>query len=119
MTEKLVIDRSRWLRGGRGCVFSLLMQPDQKMCCLGFYGLLRGLHSEDMLGVATPNSVNGSRDKWPKWLIRDRNNSSACQLVINANDNPSITDAEREQRLKEAFARHDVEVEFVDDTVTP
>lgn len=34
--DKLIIDRSRWLRG-EGCDASYLLRPaDNKMCCLGF-----------------------------------------------------------------------------------
>lgn len=115
---KLVIDRTRWLRGeGRGS--RLLRQEDNKMCCLGFLGQHCGVSDAEMLERAAP--WQAKPEKFPSWLtikldpeedsVLDA--SKACYDIMRTNDNTSLSDLTREATLVEMFANHDIQVEFV------
>ena len=54
--QKLVIDRTRWLRGEGPEESALLRPTDNKMCCLGFDALRRGLTSDEIKGVEAPKN---------------------------------------------------------------
>jgi hypothetical protein len=106
---KLVIDRSKWLRGEGQDESYLLRKKDGKMCCLGFYGLACGLTEEDILMKGTPEEVEvfwgpGS------WLVSG---------IMDANELMSINDGrhrsakERELKIAALFSKHGVEVEFI------
>jgi hypothetical protein len=112
---KLVIDRSKWLRGEDGKDTSLLRLEDGKMCCLGFYCHALGFRAAELRDVPDPEDLNHYRPV-PDWLIADdgSNNSQDCCDLINVNDESSFNDFMREAFIKETFAKHGVEVEFVD-----
>jgi hypothetical protein len=116
---KLVIDRAKWQRGepGNGCLLR-----DGRMCCLGFLGCALGIPADDLLEEATPGDVENSA--WPEWLLGDMSgNSTAGDLLMRINDaalgsgsgGSAVTSEEqREHALAREFAKHGVEVEFVD-----
>lgn len=112
---KLVIDRSRWLRGEGGGESALLRQADKKMCCLGFFGLACGVPSESMLDKGEPAAVEmDAKSLWPPWL------EGSVHRLIETNDAENLTDGEREMGIAAEFAAHGVEVEFIDgDPVAP
>lgn len=101
--EKLVIDRTKWLRGtGNGW----LLNNEGRMCCLGFECLRHGVVPQKIDSVNMPNSIRDSR--LPVWLM-----GTDADLAANVNDNMNIDDLERESQIKDIFARHEIEVEFV------
>ena len=122
---RLVIDRSRWRRGcGPG--IGRLRDENGLQCCLGFLGEACGVADEHLLDVAYPNPPSWHSDgdhAWPSWLFAKLNGESYDERTIIAILNDSrcweLTDAERERRVSERFARHGVEVEFVDGPVSP
>ena len=57
LKEKLIIDRSKWLRGEGPSRSYLLRAEDGKMCCLGFECLLRGQKEDDILLVKMPSAI--------------------------------------------------------------
>jgi len=105
---KLVIDRAKWCRGGENT--SLIRSEDGCMCCLGFFGLACGVPGKLMIDKAGPASAKHSG--WPEWLNDGETMLTAKHLLLEANDESSINDSEREQRITEIFAKHGVEVEF-------
>ncbi len=81
---ELVIDRATWLRGGGD---SVLRDPDGNMCCLGF------------MDRCFPGEIE-NLDAYPAYMeSRTGVLVDAIPAVIRINDDPSLTDAEREQQL--------------------
>lgn len=127
---KLVIERDRWLRGegvstnaltGNGA--RLLRSTDQKMCCLGFFGLACGLRPADIVDVTTPLAQTGTfrvcRTCWPAWALDVtpagmRDNSIDINTLMRINDASDLSEPTREATIARIFLRHGVEVEFVD-----
>lgn len=108
---RLVIDRSRWLRGeGAGCS-ALLRRGDEKRCCLGFYGQVIGVPDPLLLGRTSPQDT-ATRDLWPDWLFNNALNTDTCCLLMDLNDDRSVVN--REARIASIFAGRGVEVAFVD-----
>jgi hypothetical protein len=132
---KLVIDRSKWLRGEGGKDTSLYRPKDGKMCCLGFYCRSLGFGAAEMADEADPYSLFlrtiadvGNTDALTEWLVEVEHieedgadedlvcNSPHTDALIEVNDATEFTDGMREAFIKETFAKHGVEVEFVDAT---
>ena len=122
---KLIIDRSKWLRG-EGHEGSMLLRPsDSKMCCLGFFGIACGLKEGQIYEVEDPSSLacHSEDTVWHdgEWLYGPTSTrlSADCDYLIDVNDNPelkdsaSLTEQEREDKIATIFAKHGVEVEFV------
>jgi hypothetical protein len=113
---KLVIDRTKWLRGTDSC----LRDGDGKMCCLGFFGLACGIAPDALLDNANPQDIDdGAAKLWPEWLAYyseevgrwvDR---MPAGTLVDINDGRGVDDAWREAAIAETFAQHAVEVEFV------
>lgn len=137
---KLVIDRSKWLRGEGSERSFLLRSTDGKMCCLGFFGLACGLTAERITDVGAPTDIpveigsigcfgvaSGSpvsaRREWMRNVPeaealfdgeRKYNSSVICNKLMSTNDlNVSLSEAEREQKITALFAEMGVEVVFV------
>lgn len=116
---KLIIDRTKWLRGeGEGKSF-LFRPEDEKMCCLGFYGLACGLSQEELSGIKNPGAP-GIIEKFPDWLIQLKparrwfdQVSEACGSLIIINDKEGIFEKDREKQIQVIFAKNGVEVEFI------
>lgn len=132
--EKLIIDRKTWLRGDNSYGGSMLFRPrDGLKCCLGFYCEANGIPKENLECVADPSCLFIMEQvSIPSWLFKNPYDldistslSEDCNKLIEINDR-YINDkyyiskteydkqeAQREQEIKEIFAKHDVEVEFV------
>lgn len=139
---KLVIDRSKWLRGEGSEKSFLLRSTDGKMCCLGFFGLACGLTAERITDVDAPTDIPveigvigvsarresveigiSARREWMRNVPeaealfdgeRKYNSSVICNQLMSTNDlNVSLSDAEREQKITALFAEMGVEVVFV------
>lgn len=106
--------RSKWYRG-KGADDSMLLRNDGTSCCLGFYGTACGIEEDDMINIGYP--ANADIESWPKWIqpaSMAKNHSKDCELAMEINDDASITDAEREAKLTELFAKHGDVVTFID-----
>lgn len=116
---KLVIDRNTWLRGEGTENSFLLREKDSKMCCLGFLGAACGVPSESMTNTEAPALLNQDhRDLFPDFLFhggRDLNQDSSdeCNSLVEINDDEELTPEEREAELTMLFAKHGIEVEFI------
>lgn len=111
--QKLVIDRSKWLRGEGGALSVLHRAADGKMCCLGFYGQACGVTVEEMGDLTSPSRLaNGN---WPAWLVdKIEGNSNVCIELMSVNDRQGTDSAIRESHITEVFHNNGVDVTFVD-----
>lgn len=119
---KLVIDKSKWLRG-EGYHLSKLHRPhDGRMCCLGFLGTQLGIEQADLSDYGSP-AYCPAQGAFPEWLFRAdpsrsggrpvTNSELACKLM-STNDDETLTDGMREDDIAWLLATVGVEVEFVD-----
>lgn len=117
MVKKFTISRRRWLRGpdtrNNGMNNSKLFRnSDKKMCCLGFYSRACGASIGDIRNEA---SVHGLRDRMPgqaKWLVLGTGPSIIARGLMRANDNPAMSEEDREATIVAAFATQGIDVEF-------
>jgi len=120
MTKKLIIDRALWLRG-LGAHMSRLFRPDiNRMCCIGIAGIqLCSLKQEDISGVRSPAEryVFADYDANMSWLFDDEEriklSDDGLTLMVN-NDRLDKDEVWREKSIADIFAKHDIEVEFVE-----
>ena len=115
---KLIIDRQMWLRGEGATVSRLLRSSDGKMCCLGQLGIACGIPSEMIKNRAVPSDVPLHVNAFPRFLISDPeyqpDASNECLALMKINDGVYYySEAEREHALTMEFAKHDIQVEFI------
>jgi len=113
---KLEINRGEWLRGDKDNSY-LLRSSDGLRCCLGILGRALSIPDSDMEDEGEPWRGSGDTEPvWPDWLATPVNWVTLTdeQRVIRINDDPAISDEWREKELTTIFARHDVELAFVD-----
>lgn len=107
------VQRHCWRRGVDDD--DTLLFDGDNYCVFGFYGLGMGLDDEQLIGAQGPMDL--PYQNWPKW-IRPENekdfHSSAVEQIIKVNDDALLTDAEREAKLTELFAKHGDMVTFID-----
>jgi hypothetical protein len=128
---KLIIDRSKWLRGEGSAKSKLLRASDGKMCCLGQFGLACGFTPDDLVDIASPDDSNGLGKTWKdkgnaSFLFRNDggnslyvNRTDVCCTLMEKNDDYAsdyYTEAERESRIAAIFAANGVTVTFIDGT---
>jgi hypothetical protein len=118
---KLIIDRSKWLRGEGPSSSCLLRPEDGKMCCLGIYALACGVPKDEIWGQLAPGEGKLNKELWTKarrggaWLFESGGHvilSRDCSDLMNENDDPCI--GGKESKIAKIFAEHGVEVTFVD-----
>jgi hypothetical protein len=98
---KLVIDRHRWFRGSIH-----KMRTRNGLCCiLGFLGEQCGVSDWELEEHYLPLDPNVL---WPVWA-----RTSMAVNVTQINDDPTITDSLREERLKNRLNTLGVELEFI------
>ncbi len=116
---KLIIDRTKWLRGG--VETSLYETLDKAKCCLGFLGQACGIPLSEMKDNGIPADIHRSIKKWPKWVITIQKNlygiiiygdSRWTEKAIKINDG-LMTEAKRECELKKHFAKKGINLIFV------
>jgi len=122
---KFTVNRDAWDRGREegGALLS-----SYGYCCLGFLGLACGLEDNDLKGNSLPEETMHSKlaedeNPWPASLViwrddrphdrREWKDTHFTNAVVTVNDDCSISDAEREEKLTELFASQGIEVEFV------
>jgi hypothetical protein len=119
--DKLVIDRTLWLRGEGSGDSYLRRERDGKQCCLGFYCLAQGLSEETITGRSTLAWIPGftwedaeHADLTPLVDMGvELDDSDLCNELTCANDTKKLTDAEREAAIIAGFSRMGVVVEFI------
>lgn len=111
--ERLVIDRSKWLRGEGSMESRLYRSSDGKMCCIGFLALARGCTLAD---IADRSAVESRRlEVKPRRLSNFPIDQFApLPVAYDVNDAADINDDTREEKLTTIFAEMGYEVEFVD-----
>ena len=119
---KLIIDRDIWLRGeGSGWSY-LLRKEDEKMCCLGIYLKECGVSSEKLLDMTSPCQLVKIIPPEAEWLIDKSlgiDSMDTCDLMgFNDRRKKKIEkedekEDEREEKIAHIFAKHNIEVEFV------
>jgi len=125
--KKLTIQRSKWLRGEGPGQSYLIRRTDQKMCCLGFFGLACGLNPERMTDVGSPigiplmlketySKVWSSKVPEAKFLFSagGGGHSESANDLMNVNDNNNLTESDREREITAIFAKNGIEVVFTD-----
>jgi len=130
---KLTIDRSKWRCGGdkecgsnnqRGKGDTSLRNEEGYMCCLGFYSLACGYSEEDITYDKEPCDVvhhdeEEPKNHYPDWLVLPSDgddyyyNTLSADVLMGTNDNDHLNEKQREEKVTEQFAEHDVEVEFI------
>lgn len=108
---KLVIDRSRWLRGESSRNSFLKRSGDGRMCCLGFLGKACGYIERELEDRETPATIT-DKSKWPASLGRIDGE------LMNVNDTYYLDDATRENNLRQLFNQIGIDLEFIDGPVT-
>lgn len=114
---KIVINRPKWRCGGsnnssRGC--TRLLNEQGYMCCLGFASKqICNLSDEEMLTKHFPQSLHRKINKltyFPrKGICKD---TKFSEKAMGINDNPTLSNKEREKQLKELFAKNGIELKF-------
>lgn len=123
---KLVIDRSKWLRGEGSTNSQLRRLSDGKMCCLGFHALACGadkklitgstqpLHLCEIRGFKYPSGQTWAGTATPLGSSVDWLGPYMFSRLTEINDAANIDDATREAWLIEGFrVLGGVEIEFV------
>lgn len=113
---KIIVNRSKWLRGEGADASELYRSSDQKMCCLGFAGITCGYALDELEDNGTPAAVDNP-GKWPgNFFDAQRStiktNSDFINNAMLTNDNKALTDTDREADLIKIFAAHEHEIVF-------
>ena len=109
---KFTIQRSKWLLGEGPRESYLIRASDQKMCCLGFFGLACGLEPERLTNVKTPVDTYWSKPKMPEADALFK--GSLLTQLMCTNDRNDFSESEREEGIAAKFSQMGVQVEFVD-----
>jgi len=113
---KVVIKRSKWLRGtGDGT----LLNEDGERCCLGFLGKVCGYSDKDLKRKGTPMDLNTKtfkNGKWPKTILSPeyRYNTDLTEDLVSANDDTNVLGANKERRIKSLGKKGGIDFQFVD-----
>lgn len=133
--KPLTINRKRWARGGFNGEAMLLNNQDS-MCCLGFACKARGILEDDLLRCGSPEDLLAYSENDEKLFKKlglmvtktveydDEDyedetayaDTDAVTDAIGINDDPKISDAMREYRLKPILRRLGFDVKFVGPT---
>lgn len=115
---KLIIDRSRWLRGN--AENSSLLDPSSgHMCCLGF--LAKACGASDEVIEEAPGPAEVPTDvKWPVGLVYQNPavdeklwwNTEVGKKLMNVNDDEGLNEMIREEKITNLFFSIGIEVEF-------
>lgn len=100
------ISRRRWLRGtDKGT----LRNSHGKQCCLGFVCREYGLKAKDIKGIDIPSSLSLILNPdLPEWLLESKD----VNLAVEANDDVSLSDRQREKEIRVIFARNGLRAVF-------
>ena len=102
---ELVINRKRWMRGTDEGL--LLSSTSRRMCCVGFYARKLGMKPCEISDIPGLEDTKRGRDVCT-WV--DHNDLGK---LYNVNDESTITDREREAKIRKLFKKHGVRVKFI------
>lgn len=108
---RVVIDRRTWYRGKTAQNAYLLDGDTGEMCCMGFASLAAGLKPEQIRGKKSVN-VLGLGDEDVPGLEYFTTSTETSSQVYATNDNPNLSDAEREDALIQLGKRCNIEFVF-------
>lgn len=91
------INRRLWHRGKRKYPSALLVPQTGRMCCLGQIACQLGYSKEEISSIGGPNALRDCS----KFDAIGLTHFGLCYLdsMMNINDNPDLTDDEREAKL--------------------
>jgi hypothetical protein len=127
---KFRVSRRRWLRGllenslVQSCLLSTAPGYKGKMCCLGFACLQLGQKAVDITDVEFPQDINDEAKTQAlidAGLVKKRDlpygpdyvNSTLSATAAYINDDPDISDRDRERQLRTLFKAHGHQIVFV------
>jgi hypothetical protein len=127
--REFVIDRSKWRSGEKGKYAigkgaTRMKNEEGYMCCLG--QICNHLHPDrGMTKFADPeefyNIYNSMEYKEDNFLVYnegyDNLNTTLSNKAMYINDNPEYNIKERESKLKELFAEHNIKLKFIGKSV--
>lgn len=118
----VIIDRKKWSRGnlsGNALLVNRAFRNDLmnvapmpkigRMCCLGFACLVLGATRKEISGETMPSTV----EKELPGLNYRNGDTSFSKQASAINDNPDITDKEREKQLKKLARENGFIFKFV------
>lgn len=108
---EVIIDRKIWLRNESGYESMLLRTKDGKKDCVGIYLTALGIPDELLADKIKAEQINDARI--PEWLVRRTGGEIDGLRLYCANDACGLTQPERERNVATIFARHGVEIRFV------
>lgn len=110
---RLTIYRETWARGGRTPA-RLLSEEDGSRCCLGHLARDLGIPDSACLGrIFYPRRSYDDEGAVADPAIERYLSIAKAAEFVSVNDNPTMSDPEREGLLTEMFADRDVDVSFV------
>jgi hypothetical protein len=123
--KQLIIDRKKWRTGGNAYALNRqkghtsLYNDRGYSCCLGFYcRKIGGIRNNVLLDVGSPDNLN-IKDFTKIELLVSRDSPDEVysytvfsQEAIDINDDPSLSNEERESTIIEHFKKVDIEVIF-------
>jgi hypothetical protein len=117
---KFIVPRRTWFRG-QGTAESRLLTLKGMRCCVGSVGQQCGVSDAEMKNRKAIHSFSFSETDrlgrpqilggFLEWMYLGC--GFFISSVYNINDNPNLSDAEREKQLKEKFAEQGDEIEFI------
>lgn len=119
MNEKLTIERSKWARGKEYDNY-LWDSRREAACCLGHvcHKLGEKIPWEVMDQVGDPDSFQEAADPFSGYLSnlfpQGRRSDGFEDAAIRINDDDGISDSKREAKLIALFAKHNIDLTFVD-----
>ena len=117
MKMKLVIERSKWLRGEGWEKSSLLRSSDKKMCCLRFLGEACGVSRDLMWNKGSPRQLSEeAKVMYPAGLFQlryDDGGLSPMGRLMNINDHPNLSEEIREKMITDKMSDLGIAVEFI------
>lgn len=117
--KKVIVERSKWLRGEGEENSKLLRTEDGKMCCLGFVCLAFGKTEDDIADSEAPSCLIG-KDRHSQigdgtpLIAEDRHEPGAIVSAMQINDSRYMDELDRELELKRLLRVVGVDLEFVD-----
>jgi hypothetical protein len=109
---KFIVERKTWYRGN-GSSSSMLLRDDGTRCCIGFVGKQCGIADGILLHRGAAHQVDAPIRKWPVWF-KVGEAASPLSEAYTINDDPSLSEPVREEKLISLFAENGDEIVFVD-----
>jgi hypothetical protein len=118
MITEYTVERETWLRGKGPAMANSGLLKNGKRCCLGFVCAQLGIPDDVMKYVGMPYGLPRElRDPIPELRLfagdTHYGNGAFAYGAAQINDDPCITDEEREEKLIALFAEQGLTLKFV------